>query len=291
MNEGPILHQNATERDLAIGRYCLFGIWIVRLALDPLERLGELPLSVFRPIAPVMYFPETWQTFLMRPDTLWIFRLATIGILALAAFGFRFLTTGLLSCVALSVYQATVRGYGHVNHAEIIPLIAVYILTAFAWADHVERTKRPACPLIAVVLVLCLSYAFVGAYRLSNGGVGVFFTNGIERSAILNSNRTSWFNFGLGDFLLENQIVQLGLRLGFIFVTLAEILAPFCLVSKRCRIGFLLVIFPFHLLTMLTMHIAFFENLLLLGLLVEFRRPKAAKKGTPESLSPTQTVQ
>ncbi len=272
MNEASILNQNATERHLAVVGYGLFGMWIIRLIFDPLERLDELPLSVFHPPAPVLFFPESWREFLMSAQTLLIFRLVTIGVLGLAAFRVCFLATGVLSCVALTVYQSIVRGYGHINHAEIVPLLGIYILTAFACADKVERTKRPSYPIVAIILMLSLSYMFVGVHRLGNGGLAIFFTNGIDRSAVLNSMRVSWFQFGMGDLLLESRFVRLGLRMGFIAVTLVEILAPMCLVSRRFRIVFLIIIVPFHVMTILTMHIAFFENLVLLGLLIEFPR-------------------
>jgi hypothetical protein len=51
-----------------------------------------------------------------------------------------------------------------------------------------------------------------------------------------------------------------------------EVFAPCCLVSRRFRIFFLVMMIPFHLLVLVTMNILFWENLALFALLFDVDR-------------------
>jgi hypothetical protein len=52
-------------------------------------------------------------------------------------------------------------------------------------------------------------------------------------------------------------------------VTLFEILAPCCLLSRRFRLTFLIVMAPMHVLVWVSMNILFWENLALFLLLLD----------------------
>jgi hypothetical protein len=173
----------------------------------------------------------------------------------------------------LTVYQSLLRGFGHLNHSEIAALLAVFVFTVFAWADRIEGVQRPSYPLIAIVAMLCLTYTLVGIHRLLHGGMHIFVSNAIAHYTMECATRVTYFDFSLGKLLFDYPLLAQAMRGGFIAVTVAECLALFCLVSRRFRHAFLFVMLPFHVLSVLVMNIAFFENLLLLLLLID-RKPR-----------------
>ncbi len=73
------------------------------------------------------------------------------------------------------------------------------------------------------------------------------------------------FSYGL--WILENPWIEGLFKAGFFLTTLAEVFSPLCLFSRRFRIFWLLLMIPFHFLTLFTMNIFFWENLLLLVVL------------------------
>jgi uncharacterized membrane protein len=58
------------------------------------------------------------------------------------------------------------------------------------------------------------------------------------------------------------------LNAGFVVVTVLEVLAPLCLFSRRFRLLWLGVMVPFHVATLFLMKIFFWQNLILLVLLL-----------------------
>jgi hypothetical protein len=68
--------------------------------------------------------------------------------------------------------------------------------------------------------------------------------------------------------VLEARGLSLVIITGFAVVTLFELLAPLCLVFRGFRYAWLLTIIPFHFLTLLTMKIFFWQNLLLICVLL-----------------------
>lgn len=270
-----VLHAHASPEALRMVRALLFGLWGIKLLFDPVQDLALLPVSVFNPPAPLAFFPRAVYSLMLLPASLLAFRFGAAALLLLAARGCCFLWLAPLCCVLLTVYQSLLRGFGHLNHAEIAPLLAVYVVTAFAWADKVERVHRPAYPLIGIVAVLCLTYTLVGIHRLMHGGIHIFLSNAIIFYTVECATRLTYFDFSLGKLVYDYPLLGHGMRAGFIAVTAAESLSLFCLVSRRFRHVFLFVMIPFHVLSLVVMNIAFFENLLLLLLLIE-RRPGQA---------------
>jgi len=261
-----VLHENASLRSMAIVRCSLFGLWAVKLLFDPLEGLAELPVNLFDPPAPLRFLPHSFYPLLLSTGALLTFRLLTVVALSAAALGRGFLWTAPLCCLLLTGHQSLVRGFGHLNHSELVPLLALYVMTICAWADRLERVQRPAYPLIGIVLLMCLSYALVGTNRLVRNGFRFFLTPAIEIHVLDTSTRLTYFEFGLGPLLLDYPATRWLLRFGFAATTAAEILAPLCLVSRWFRTAFLLVMVPFLVLSLLALNIGFIENLLLMAL-------------------------
>jgi predicted DCC family thiol-disulfide oxidoreductase YuxK len=88
------------------------------------------------------------------------------------------------------------------------------------------------------------------------------------------SSKVSYFQFGLGRYVVDYEWLALALRYGLIFITVIETLALFCLVSRPFRLIFLSVVIPFHVAVLLMMNILFAENMILISLvLIDWWRP------------------
>src|SRR4051812_37678129 len=119
-----ILHETASRRALAMVRGAIFGLWAVKLLVDPLEQLAQLPFGLFEPPAPLSLLSHDMQAHLMNAEALRVFRIVGVCLLALTAAGRWFVWLAPLCCLLLTMYQSLVRGFGHINHAELAPLLA-----------------------------------------------------------------------------------------------------------------------------------------------------------------------
>ena len=174
------------------------------------------------------------------------------------------------------------RSFGPAVHTDIVLLLAVYALAAFAWADFFapKAPGRYSYPLVTIVALLCLSYCLVGLNRLISGGISVFTGDSMEVWAIDASLRGYYFNTNVGWHIPEWPAVVFMLRSGLPFITLCEITAPLCLAAPHYRWIFIPVMFSFHLLSLVFMNIFFFDDMFLYLLLVDWSRrfPALARK-------------
>lgn len=125
--------------------------------------------------------------------------------------------------------------------------------------------KENVCgiPLVAAFTALCLTYTFVGLYRIVHGGIDVFSSGSITFWALRDSYQVLNPAWGFGRLLLEYPLLEKMLILGFPVITVFEVLAPICLFSRFFRYVFLLAMIPFHFLSWLFMEVFFWENLVL----------------------------
>ena len=142
---------------------------------------------------------------------------------------------------------------------------------------------------MTIVALLCLTYCLVGLNRLFVSPQ-VFTGNSMEVWAIDASLRAYYFDTGIGWRLPEWPWIVFLLRLGLPVVTLFEITAPLCLVSSHFRRAFMLVMIPFHLLSLVLMNIFFFDDLCLYLLLIDWSRRfpslRAAASPRPSTAPP-----
>jgi hypothetical protein len=176
-----------------------------------------------------------------------------------------------LAVCGLIVHQSLIRGFTHLNHAQIALLLVAGVLALFA--NLPERGagrayNRYAVPLVASALVLTLSYSLIGFYRLSTG-MAIFTGDSIVNYVVSRSLRTSYYDFNVGIAAVSWTPIALALRAGFPLVTIVEALAPLALVSRAFRWLFLAVMIPFHFLTLVLMEVSFIENLLLYVVLLD----------------------
>jgi hypothetical protein len=182
----------------------------------------------------------------------------------------------------LTFHQGLVRSMGYVNHSELPLLYAVYILAASAVIDRAGNRRSPAgapapaisdVPLLAIAMVLCFTYTATGVSRLLLGAPTVFHPDTPTAWIAGYSYETTYHGWSVGRGVLDLPIASRALlSIGLIVVTVTELLAPCCLVSRGFRRFFLAVMIPFHLFTYVTMNILFWENLALYVFLSDFFR-------------------
>jgi hypothetical protein len=274
-----LLHEQAGPRLLRLARLGIFALWIVKLLLDPLWRLADLPREMLKPVGILNLLPATALDTLLTPSGLTSFLVATLLVLALGLTDKFFHLTATVAALLLTAYSSLIRSFGPAVHTDIVLLLAVYALAGFAWADWIalkfggkKSDASSSYPLVTIVAMLCLSYCLVGLNRTVAGGIEVFTGDTMEAWAVDASLRGYYFNTNIGWHVPEWPGITLMLRGGLPVITLFEILAPLCLAWPRFRWVFIPVMLSFHALSLVFMNIFFFDDMLVYLLLVDWSR-------------------
>jgi hypothetical protein len=279
---GPLelIHEQAGPGLLRLARLGIFALWIVKLLLDPLWRLAQMPHELFQPIGLLALVPGPRDQWLNPAGlmTLYVSTLVTL-LLGLSNKAFPFVAG--IAAILLTIYSSLVRGFGPAVHTDIVLLLAVYALAAFAWADFFQGKSGKdirrmnawsSYPLITIVAMLCLSYCLVGLNRAVAGGAGVFTGNTMEVWAIDASLRGYYFDTNIGWHIPDWPWVVFLLKSGLPLITGFEITAPLCLAVPRYRWIFIPVMLSFHLMSLIFMNIFFFDDMFLYLLLIDWSR-------------------
>ena len=297
---GPIelIHEHAGPRLLRLARLGIFALWIVKLLLDPLWRLADLPIEMFRPVGILNKLPLGTLAWLLTGNGLTALLVTTLVVLILGLTDRAFPIVATIAAFLLTAYSSLNRSFGPAVHTDIVLLLAVYALAGFAWADWIalkfgDKTNLKASssyPLITIITLLFLSYCMVGLNRTVAGGINVFTGDTMEAWCIDASMRGYYFNTNVGWHIPEWPTVVFMLRSGLPVITLFEIMAPLCLAVPHFRWIFMPVILSFHLLSLVFMNIFFFDDILLYLLLIDWsRRFPALRAPAAYSASPAPT--
>jgi hypothetical protein len=276
---GPIelIHAQAGPVLLRLVRLGVFLLWIVKLLLDPLWRLGDLPPELARPVGLLAFVPPEPCPFFWSGPGLALLWMVTLLVLVVGLTNRGFAAVATVAAVLLTLYSSVIRSFGPSVHTDIVLLLAVYALALFAWADVWEgrggRKTVPngPAPLVTIVALLGLTYCLVGLNR-SLTAFPVFTGNSMEIWTIDASLRAYFFNTGIGWHLPEWPLVVFFLRTGLPVITCFEITAPLCLLFPWYRRLFIPVMLSFHLLSLVLMNIFFFDDMLLYLLLVDWAK-------------------
>jgi len=278
---GPIelLHEQAGPRLLRLARLGIFALWIVKLLLDPLWRLADLPREMLKPVGILNLLPPTALDSFLTPGGLTTFLVVTLLVLVLGLTDKFFHLTATAAALLLTAYSSLIRSFGPAVHTDIVLLLAVYALAGFAWVDWIalkfggkKSDVSSSYPLVTIVAMLCLSYCLVGLNRTVAGGISVFTGDTMEAWCIDASLRGYYFNTNIGWHIPEWPVVVFMLRAGLPFITLFEITAPLCLAVPHYRWIFIPVMFSFHLMSLVFMNIFFFDDMLLYLLLIDWSK-------------------
>jgi hypothetical protein len=276
-----LIHEQAGPRLLRLTRLGIFALWIVKLLLDPLWRLAEMPRELFQPVGILALLPATAINELLTWNGLAALLVFTLGVLVLALTDKAFPVVSTVAAVLLTAYSSLIRSFGPAVHTDIVLLLAVYALAGFTWADWIAlrfggKKSRPDAwnshPLVTIVAMLCLSYCLVGLNRTVAGGAHVFTGDTMEAWCIDAGLRGYYFNTNIGWHIPEWPWAVFMLRSGLPVITFFEITAPLCLASSHYRWVFIPVMLSFHLLSLVLMNIFFFDDMFLYLLLVDWSK-------------------
>jgi uncharacterized membrane protein len=272
-----VLHQDVKPATLGVVRAAVFLMWIAVVVPDPLSFLAELPPTMNHPLGVFGLVPdEAWRR-LLEPGALGAFKAVLVGLLVLAALGVRpYRSIALATALLLTVHQALLRGFTFDNHEELGLLVCTYVLVLFPSADGFAwpRRRAPSSPpgvysaaLLAMATFLLLPYAGIAAHRLAFAAPGVFLGDSLPAwIASLHSLDRDGSGFGL--WLLGHPTVVPALKAGFLVTTIFELLAPLCLIMPRLRRVWIAVVVSFHVLNWFTLNLFFWQNALLVLLVV-----------------------
>lgn len=275
-----ILHQNAPEWAYRFFVFWVFGIWFFYSLFDPVTSLAYLPQSLYVPtgfllkfLPPAIYYWPISFYFLLALKVLLLFSLASVIL------GFYKKWMALLACVLLTVFEGLVRSFGHINHPELALVLMVFVLTIFFFFedsldDRTMAISKYGIPLMMALFVVCFTYCFTGIHRLVARGLDIYMTNTMSFWVMEEGKRSRLFNWHLENLMLTSSFIHTMMTIGFPLVTFCEVASVFCLVSRRFRYIWLLIMVPFHLMVWIFMGIFFWANLALYVLFFDFARER-----------------
>ena len=205
-------------------------------------------------------------------------RVILLVLLTLSALGVPFYRVFALSaCVLLTFYQGFIRSFAESSHADLAALYVAYIVAIFPAADALSlgraRTGRfapslyPAAMLTATGAFLA-TYMFVGVRRLLAGGFEIFTNGTILRVVGDRASTPDYLGTPFGLSVLQSPGLSFVLSIGFVIVTIFEVLSFLCLISTPFRVGWIAVMLSFHILSWPLLQTLFLHNILLMGVLL-----------------------
>ena len=96
------------------------------------------------------------------------------------------------------------------------------------------------------------------------GGMEQFFNHAMNVHILVNTLNYSKYGFDLGLMVAASPALMILFKTGFFAITLFEVTSLFTLVNRPFRFIWMGVMVPFHLLSLLTMNIFFWENVILI---------------------------
>lgn len=257
---------------------CVYAIAFGHVLLNPLTGLHHLPDGLFRAPGIFAKLPNSFWQWLMQD----IVSLVFVGILCLSlvALATGFLRNRLFSMFTVALlwtFDALLKGHGSfINHAQFGFLYIATFLAVFAPNEQkrVQQTslgpetleRQSRLIFFACAFELTLSYTLLGLRRMSMG-FGIFLDRTLLNELARQSFNPSGYGFTLIYPVLQNPFIAAFLQTGFLVITVFEILAPVILYSRSFRKVWVWLMVPFHVSTLLTMNIFFWENCALILLL------------------------
>ena len=184
--------------------------------------------------------------------------------------------------------QLTKSLNGFINHAQLASLLVLLVFAAFGGRRYLPRlgfgpdgdTPRetgsalpPAggatgfqyLPIVWLAgVMIIIPYTFIAMNRFFQGGLELFQGDALLDYIALTSRRYSVYGSSVFLDLIEVPWLAAALKGGYLVTTLFELTSAGVLFSRMFRRVWLLVIVPFHAVTLFAMNIFFWENVLLI---------------------------
>ncbi len=252
-------------------RFVVQGTFLVSVLLTSFSALGQLPVTILRPIGVMKLLPWSFYDDLLTPTGIGLLKWALVLSLVLSTSGFLTSLTTKTSLLLVVFYQGLVRSFGHFNHDE---MLGVYYLAILAFTpcgdgfslDSWSRCKHERQPgFIYGYPILLMQLLMAWVY---------FSADNLPMLAIYHSlDNLHDTHFRLAFWLPEVRTV-----LPFVVgaALLWELLFPLAVFWKRLRWWFLGVGVVFHLSTLFLMNIFFPHQLAMYLVFVDW--PSVAKR-------------
>lgn len=273
-----MLHDSTTARGLALARIWVYGMCLGDVARERTQEILGLPFGYYNRLGLLALAPDSARHWIYTASTLAAFKILLIAALALCLLGVRpFQRIAIPTCLLLILHHSIVLSSGHINHGELAMVYAACILALAPSADRlgIGRTSsivRPptaySTPMVLIAFVFLLSYTFVGTHRLATSGVEIFRDGSILRYVLETGTSPGEYGRAFGLDYLTGGAAQFAFQAGFAYTTLMEILALFCLFSRRFRLLWVVSMLGFHFATLLLMQLFFFHNVVLMPLVM-----------------------
>lgn len=260
---------------LGFGRILVFGIWMVSVVTTPVTLYSELPREIFHPPGALMLFPDAFWDLFLSPAVLLGFQgILVMGCAACAAGVRPFRPIALGTVVLLILFDGLMKGWGgFINHAQMGILYGAILLSMFPSSDQLSVYKKIYkkessyvyhAGILSTAGLFTFAYAFIGTRRIVVGGLEIFTGDAILTHFAVQSLNYSSSGIELGLLVTQHAWLAVTAKVGFAVITVLEVLAPLCLLSRRFTVVWLSVMIPFHFSTLPAMNIFFWENVLLL---------------------------
>ena len=271
----PPLHTNATIASLHFIRTLVLACWVVVAMQSELYRIASVAPVDAHPVGVMALLPDAVYFRLVTSSTALALLQGLLAVVAIAAIAMHRNPHVLLATALLAtIHESIVRAPFYMFHATVSPLLMLYVLTIFGYLARRPSNKDASTTLTVMAFVFALGYAFTGIRRIAFGGVALF-SSGVPAYWFLSRGIDGPLGFtevSVMRVVVEYPWMMTSLYGGFVWTTIAEILAPFALFSRSVRYVVLLSLIGFHVFVFVAMDIPFVENLLLMALLVDFHR-------------------
>lgn len=284
-----MLNERGSSQLLGVVRILVFSLWFFNVLTVHLQDLAALPHEQLSRHGVLRLIPDAVWELLWSPAVLPGFQIVLLVLLAWLILGLRgYAVLAVLTVVLLTLFDGMAKSLGHINHSKMVMLLASYLVAAFPAADALSLRRGPALPerahlyragVMMITVVMLLGYAFLGAYRLDKGGFEVYSGDAIKNWFLRRSYEQNPTGFTIGILVSENRAALFMAQVGFVITEFFEVTALLCLVFRRFRWAWMAWMIPFHVLSLLTMNIFFWQNvLLILVLLPDWDRVLAARR-------------
>ncbi|MGY3213767.1 hypothetical protein [Mucilaginibacter sp. HD30] len=269
-------HKNANAVTLSFARKWIFGIWFIWFATDSSYVLANAEFGIFFKHGIMKIFSDDFYRAL-GPGVL-------LSLKCIVLYFITFIIAGVgkskwniaIAAILITFYMGYIRGFGnHVNHRELTLLYCTYLLILLPCYDTMQITGKGnniyRASMIALSVIILLDYTFIGIARLSIGFPEVFYPDVMKSWLVYHAINPSNWSFNFGFYALDHPWLKYIIAPMLPISTIIEICAPLILFSSsKVRFFILIALFLFHLGIFLLMNISFFENILLLPLLLDY---------------------
>ncbi|MFT4175547.1 MAG: hypothetical protein QM627_02720 [Luteolibacter sp.] len=269
----PPLVFSGSAASLGFARFGIFAVWAVIVATTDVRGLAMLPDFLYSPTGILRIFGKGFAEH-CTPGVMGAFQWLLCGWLVVLALGirpYRWVAWG--GVIGLLLFESWVKSYSSfINHGQLGILYAAIGLALFPAGDAwvlfrfreviPKKPSRYASGMAFTAFVCALAYAFVGIRRLALGPE-VMWDDSLPRWVVSRTLEPMGYGFVWGLDVVRTSVLLWMLKVGFVVTTVFEVISPWVLFHDRLRRCWLAVMVPFHLLTLLTMNIFFWENLVL----------------------------